>query len=247
MIHVETADGIRTIRMDRPEKKNALTAPMYAAMADALEEAEGREDVRVSLIVGAPGAFTAGNDLNDFLKVAETGEGLGTDVIRFLKAVAGSGKPVVAAVDGSAIGVGTTMLMHCDMVFATPRSLFRTPFLDLGLVPEAASSLLAPRLMGQQRAFELLCLGAPFGAEAARDAGLVNHVVAEDSLNDAARECARTIAAKPPAALAIARRLMRGDRTEVLARIDEESAAFRARLTSPEARAAFQAFMARKG
>ncbi|WP_346433032.1 enoyl-CoA hydratase-related protein [Breoghania sp.] len=212
MIRVETNDGIRTIRMDRPEKKNALTAAMYDDMAAALKEANGSDDVRVSLILGAPGAFTAGNDIADFLKVAETGEGLGTEVIRFLKAVAGSEKPVLAAVDGLAIGVGATMLMYCDMVFATPRSQIHTPFLDLGLVPEAASTLLAPAIMGPQRAFELLCLGAPLDGEAAHRAGLVNHVVAEAEIEAAAMTAARTIAAKPPAALAIARRFLRGDR-----------------------------------
>ncbi|PTW62165.1 enoyl-CoA hydratase/carnithine racemase [Breoghania corrubedonensis] len=245
MIRTETNNGIRTIRMDRPEKKNALTGTMYEAMAEALEDADMAEDVRVSLILGGPGAFTAGNDIADFMKVAETGQGLGTEVIRFLKAIAASQKPVLAAVDGLAIGVGATMLMHCDMVFASPRATIRTPFLDLGLVPEAASTLLAPAIMGPQRAFELLCLGAPLDAEAAFRAGLVNHVVEEGALEETALAAARTIAAKPPAALAIARRFLRGDREAIIARIDEESAAFRARLQSDEARAAFAAFMAR--
>ena len=249
MIRIETKDGVRTIRMDRPDKKNALTATMYEEMAEALEGADTADDVRVSLILGSPGAFTAGNDIADFLKVAETGEGLGTEVLRFLKALAGGEKPVLAAVDGLAIGVGATMLFHCDMVFATPRSVFRTPFLDLGLVPEAASTLLAPAVMGPQRAFELLCLGAAFDAQTAHRAGLVNHLVGEgadeSAVETAAMEAASTLAAKPPAALALARRFLRGDRAAILERIDAESAAFRARLKSDEARAAFAAFMAR--
>jgi enoyl-CoA hydratase/carnithine racemase len=245
MIDVETSGGIRTIRMNRPDKKNALTSSMYDAMAEALEQADVSDDVRVSLICGVPGAFSAGNDIGDFLSVAMTGEGLGTAVIRFLKAISASKKPVVAAVDGLAIGVGTTMLMHCDMVFASPRSTFKTPFLDLGLVPEAASSLIAPGLMGHARAFELLCLGTAFDAQRAREAGIVNHVVDEATLEDEARACAAAIAAKPAEALAIARKLIRGDVAAVHARIDEEAEAFRERLGSDEAKAAFQAFMSR--
>lgn len=243
MIDVETAAGVQTIRMNRPEKKNALNSAMYDAMAEALEQGDERDDIRVSLICGVPGAFSAGNDIADFLSVAMTGEGLGNAVIRFLKAVSGTRKPIVAAVDGLAIGVGTTMLMHCDMVFASPRSLFKTPFLDLGLVPEAASSLVAPRLMGHARAFELLCLGEAFDATRAREAGFVNHVVGEDELEEKARAAAEAIAAKPAEAMRIARALMRGSVEEVHARIDEEAAAFRERLESEEARAAFQAFM----
>ena len=245
MIDVEIRDGVQSIRMNRPEKKNALTRAMYDAMADALQAADASTDIRVSLISGVPGAFSAGNDIGDFLQVAMTGQGLGAPVIRFLKAIAGSKTPVVAAVDGLAIGVGTTMLLHCDMVFCTPRSSFRTPFLDLGLVPEAASSLLAPGLMGHARAFELLCLGAAFDAARAREAGIVNHVVAEDALEAQAMACAQAIAAKPAEALAIARGLMRGDTAAVLARIDAEAEAFRDRLGSDEAKAAFQAFMSR--
>ncbi|WP_321342482.1 crotonase/enoyl-CoA hydratase family protein [Breoghania sp.] len=245
MIRIVLNENVRTIRMDRPEKKNALTREMYAQMAEALEDANTNDAVRVSMILGGPGAFTAGNDIADFAKFAQTGEGLGTEVIRFLKAIAGAEKPVIAVVDGLAIGVGVTMLFHCDMIFATPRSQLKTPFLDLGLVPEAGSSLLAPAVMGHQRAFEMLCLGAPFDAEAAWQAGLVNHVVNEDEIEATAMQAARLIASKPPEALAIARNFMRGDRTAVMERLDAESAAFRARLRSEEAQAAFAAFMAR--
>ena len=245
MIRIQLNEMVRTIRMDRPEKKNALTREMYDQMAEALEDANTNDDVRVSMILGGSGAFTAGNDIADFLKFAQTGEGLGTEVIRFLKAIACSQKPVIAVVDGLAIGVGVTMLFHCDMVFATPRSQLKTPFLDLGLVPEAGSSLLAPALMGYQRAFEMLCLGAPFDAEAASRAGLVNHVVGEDVIEETAMEAARLLASKPPEAMALARNFMRGDRTAVMERLEAESAAFRARLRSEEAQSAFAAFMAR--
>ncbi len=245
MIRIQLNEMVRTIRMDRSEKKNALTREMYDQMAEALEDANTNDDVRVSMILGGPGAFTAGNDIADFLKFAQTGEGLGTEVIRFLKAIACSRKPVIAVVDGLAIGVGVTMLFHCDMVFATPRSQLKTPFLDLGLVPEAGSSLLAPALMGYQRAFEMLCLGVPFDAEAAWRAGLVNHVVGEDVIEETAMEAARLLASKPPEAMALARNFMRGDRTAVMERLEAESAAFRARLRSEEAQSAFAAFMAR--
>ncbi|WP_319772974.1 crotonase/enoyl-CoA hydratase family protein [Breoghania sp.] len=245
MIRIQLNEMVRTIRMDRPEKKNALTREMYDQMAEALEDANTNDDVRVSMILGGSGAFTAGNDIADFLKFAQTGEGLGTEVIRFLKAIACSRKPVIAVVDGLAIGVGVTMLFHCDMVFATPRSQLKTPFLDLGLVPEAGSSLLAPALMGYQRAFEMLCLGVPFDAEAAWRAGLVNHVVGEDVIEETAMEAARLLASKPPEAMALARNFMRGDRTAVMERLEAESAAFRARLRSEEAQSAFAAFMAR--
>ncbi len=245
MIRIQLNEMVRTIRMDRPEKKNALTRVMYDQMAEALEDANTNDDVRVSMILGGPGAFTAGNDIADFLKFAQTGEGLGMEVIRFLKAIACSQKPVIAVVDGLAIGVGVTMLFHCDMVFATPRSQLKTPFLDLGLVPEAGSSLLAPALMGYQRAFEMLCLGVPFDADAAWRAGLVNHIVGEDVIEETAMQAVRLLASKPQEALALARNFMRGDRTAVTERLEAESAAFRVRLRSEEAQAALSAFMAR--
>ena len=156
-----TTGPIRTVRMNRPDKKNALTAAMYQAMAVALESANVHKDIRCVVIAGAPGAFSAGNDLAEFAQAASSGEGLGTPVIRFLHALARSERPLVAAVQGLAVGVGTTMLLHCDHVVAGTDARFSTPFVNLGLVPEAASSLLAPRLMGHRRAFELLVMGRP--------------------------------------------------------------------------------------
>ncbi len=245
MIRKELSAGIQTLRIDRPEKKNALTGEMYAALADALVQGNGDDAVRVHLLLGAPGAFTAGNDIGDFLQYAQGGDLSEAPVVHFLKALLGCDKPIVAAVDGLAIGVGTTLLFHCDMVFATSRSLFKTPFLDLGLVPEAGASLLAPQRMGYARAFELLCLGEGFDADRAREAGIVNHVVPEGELEMRARAAAEAIAAKPAEAMRIARRLLVGDGAELGRRIDEEIALFSERLRSDDARAAFTAFMTR--
>ena len=177
--HVTLADQgpIRIVRMNRPDKKNALTASMYGAMADALENANSHRDIRCVVIAGLPGAFSAGNDLAEFSQAATSGEGVALPVVRFLHALARSERPLVAAVQGLAVGVGTTMLLHCDHVVAGTDARFSTPFVNLGLVPEAASSLLAPRLMGHLRAFELLVMGRPLDAAAALACGLVNAVV----------------------------------------------------------------------
>lgn len=246
--HVIVADDgpVRTVRMNRPDKKNALTAAMYQAMAAALESAGVDKDIRCVVIAGGPGAFSAGNDLAEFAQAAGSGEGLGTPVIRFLHALARSERPLVAAVQGLAIGVGTTMLLHCDHVVAGTDARFSTPFVGLGLVPEAASSLLAPRLMGHRRAFELLVMGRPLDAAAARACGLVNAVAAPCDVDAVAMKAAREIAALPADAVAASRRLMRGSSDDTVARIDEEVRLFRERLQSAEAKAAFDAFLKRK-
>lgn len=245
--HIEISrDGaVQVIRMNRPDKKNAITRAMYGAMANALTQGDADETLRVHLILGVPGAFSSGNDLADFMAVATGGEH-GAEVHDFLKALAKSGKPILSGVDGIAVGVGTTMILHCDLTLATPRTRFHTPFVDLGLVPEAGSSLLGPALLGRQRAFALLGLGEPLPAEAAKAAGLIHDVVAEDELEAAALALARRVAQKPPQALKIARDLMLGDRDALVARIEEEGRQFAARLQSDEARAAFVAFMSRK-
>ncbi|WP_206455455.1 crotonase/enoyl-CoA hydratase family protein [Aurantimonas marina] len=235
--------GVLTIRMNRPDKKNAITRDMYRAMADALVAASGDEGVRVVLICGTPGTFTAGNDIKDFIAIAEGGA-RHIDVHDFLRAIATFSKPLVAAVDGLAIGIGATILMHCDLAYCSPGSIFRTPFLDLGITPEAGSTLIAPKLMGDQRAFALLVLGDTFGAEAAREAGLV-YAIVEEGIEATARDAALRLAAKPPKALAIARELLRGQREDLLERIDLEVEYFSERMTSDEAKAAFRAFMAR--
>jgi enoyl-CoA hydratase/carnithine racemase len=232
--------------MNRPDKKNALTLPMYDAMAAAIEDAPKIPGLRCLLIAGAPDGFCAGNDIGDFIKMA-TGEGaLGAPILRFLHALARCEMPLVAAVQGNAVGVGTTMLMHCDHVVAANNARFSTPFVGLGLVPEAASSLLAPRIMGQTRAFSLLVMGRPLGADDAKAAGLVNSVAAADAVEAEAMKAAREIAALPQQGVLASRRLMRGAPDEIVARIDEEAELFKTRLRSAEARAAFEAFMMRK-
>jgi enoyl-CoA hydratase/carnithine racemase len=201
--------------------------------------------VRVHVFLGVSGAFSAGNDLNDFMAVATGGEG-GLEAWNFILTLARAQKPVVSGVDGIAVGIGMTLNLHCDLTFATPRTLFRTPFVDLGLVPEAGSSLLLPAVLGRQQAFALLGLGEGFAAEQAKAAGLIYAVVEEERLEPAVMEAASQIAAKPPEALRISRDLMLGNREQLLARMREETDLFQERLKSDEARAAFVAFMSRK-
>jgi enoyl-CoA hydratase/carnithine racemase len=245
---IETAvqNGIETIRIARPEKKNALNIAMYQAMHTALEEGEGSPEIRVRLILGQPGVFTAGNDIVDFLEAGQRGrEGL-SPVMKFLRALIFSEKPIIAAVDGLAVGVGATLLLHCDLAYASPEAVFMAPFTDLGLVPEAGSSLVAPERMGYPRAFAFLVAGEPLTAEAARAAGLINAVVPGESLEAHALAAAAKLAAKPQGALAMSRRLVRGDPARIWARVEEEGRLFTERLVSDEARQAFQAFMQKR-
>ena len=242
---VERRGAVQAIRMNRPDKKNAITRAMYAAMATALTGGDADTEVRSHVILGVPGAFSSGNDLMDFLAIAQGGDG-GMEVYDFLVALATAQKPIVSGADGIAVGIGTTIHLHCDLTFATPRTLFHTPFVDLGLVPEAGSSRIAPALLGRQRAFALLGLGEGLPAGEALAAGLIHRVVAEADLEAEVFAAAEKVAAKPPEALKIARDLMLGDRSALVERIREEGAHFRARLKSDEARNAFMAFMARK-
>lgn len=243
----EQDGAVQVIRFNRPDKKNAITQDMYATMVEALRSGDADDEVRVHVFFGTPECFTSGNDLQDFLSYAIKGRMSEGHVGRFLKQLATMKKPMIAGVDGLAIGIGTTMQFHCDLTFATPRSLFRTPFVDLGLVPEAGSSLLGPGIMGHQRAFALLANGIGFSAEEACDAGLIYEVVPEADLESQTLAAATDIASKPPQAVQIARDLLRrGEREAVLRRIDEETVLFSDRLSSPEARAAFEAFMMRK-
>lgn len=245
MIRTSLEDGVRTLHLDRPDKKNALTGQMYTDLAEALESGNTDDNVRCHLVCGQPEVFTAGNDIGDFLQYAGKSGLSETPVVRFLRALVNNEKPLVASLDGIAIGVGTTLLMHCDMVFASPRTVIRSPFVDLGLVPEAGSSLLGPQLMGHARAFELLCLGRAFPAGKALSVGLVNEVV-EGDVDAAALACAREIAAKPPEAMALSRKLLRGDTRKLSDRVEEEIRIFADRLGAPETLAAFQAFMTKK-
>ncbi len=244
-ILVERHGAVQVIRMNRPDKKNALTRAMYRRMSQALAEGDADPAVRVHVFLGVSGAFSAGNDLNDFMAVATGGEG-GLEAWNFILTLARAQKPVVSGVDGIAVGIGMTLNLHCDLTFATPRTLFRTPFVDLGLVPEAGSSLILPATLGRQQAFALLGLGEGFSAEQAKAAGLIYAVVEEEKLEPAVMEAAGQIAAKPPEALKISRDLMLGNREQLLARMHEETDLFQERLKSDEARAAFVAFMSRK-
>ncbi|HYA07094.1 MAG TPA: crotonase/enoyl-CoA hydratase family protein [Xanthobacteraceae bacterium] len=243
-IVVTDQDGVRVIRMNRPEKKNALTQPMYAAMTAALGGADSSAAIRCVVLAGGAGAFCAGNDIGDFQQRAEGG--LAAVTVDFLHALARSQKPLVAAVGGLAVGIGTTMLLHCDYVVAAAGAMLSTPFVKLGLIPEAASSLLAPQRLGQPRAFELLVMGHPLSAAEAKAAGLVNAVVDAAAVDDTALKAAREIASLPAGAVAVARKLMRGHLDDVVSRIDTEAAQFKELLRSDEARAAFAAFFARK-
>jgi enoyl-CoA hydratase/carnithine racemase len=241
-----TDDGpVRTIRMNRPEKKNALTLPMYETMAAAIASTATNDEIRCLVMAGAADVFCAGNDIGDFMKMA-TGGGLGQPILDFLYALVRSEKPIVAAVNGNAVGIGTTMLLHCDHVVASTTAKLSTPFVALGLVPEAASSLVAPRLMGHARAFSLLVMGKPLSAQEAKDAGIVNTVTEPAHTDETALAAARTIAALPPQGVLMSRRMMRGSPDEIIKRIDEEAEAFKLRLKSPEAQSAFMAFMTRK-
>lgn len=244
-IQISVQDGVQTLTMNRPDKKNALNREMYVALTDALKSADADPAVRVHLIKGLPGAFSSGNDIKEFMEFAASGS-LGEDIIAFLKQLVLTEKPIVGVVNGLAIGVGTTMLMHFDLVFATPGSTFRTPFLDLGLVPEAASTLIAPRLMGHQRAFELLCLGMTFSGEDARRAGIVNRLCGPDDIDSEASWATTALASKSPAALAMARKLLKGETGPLLQRIDEEAAQFAKCLQSPDAMEAFSAFIEKR-
>jgi enoyl-CoA hydratase/carnithine racemase len=246
--HVIVTDDepIRILRLNRPDKRNALTDAMYETLSEALENAAVSKSIRCVVITGGPEAFTAGADLNDFLHAAQHMEGLRPQTMRFLHRIAHAGKPLVAAVEGVAIGIGTTMLLHCDYVVAAIDARFSTPFAALGLVPEAGSSLLMPRLMGTRRAFELLVMGRPLGADDAKAVGLVNEIVPAGEVEPEALKAARQIAALPAEAVAASRRLIRGSAAEIVRRIDEESEIFKRRLKSDEAKAAFEAFIKRK-
>lgn len=244
---VITRDGaVQIIRLNRPDKKNAITVAMYAAMADALASGDADEAIRAHVFFGAPGAFSAGNDMADFLAYAGSGQ-MGTEVLDFLAALVDAQKPVLCGVDGLAIGVGATMQMHCDLSFATPDSMFRTPFVDLGLVPEAGSSLLGPAIMGHQRAFAMLAMGEGLSAQDALDAGLIYKITEPDTLEAVVLEAAQTLANKPAHALKLSKSLLKGDRAAVHDRIAEEAKLFESQLRSDEARQAFMAFMASKG
>jgi enoyl-CoA hydratase/carnithine racemase len=250
-IEIAVQDGVQVIRFLRAEKKNAFTGQMYTAMSQALEAAETDDAIACHVFIGSGGVFSAGNDINDFMRRAQAtaggnAGGIPTPSLDFIRRLPKVTKPMIAAVDGLAIGVGATMLLHCDLVYATPAASLRTPFLDLGLVQEAGSSITAPARMGYPRAFELICLGEPFGAQRALEAGLINAVVPAEQLEATALKAARRLAAKPRQALMTSRSLLRQNFPDLGAMIDAEAAAYQVLMVSPEAREAFMAFLEKR-
>lgn len=243
-VRITTANKIVEIQINRPEKKNALTLAMYSAMSGALEQAGQDPAVRAIVITGSDGCFTSGNDVADFLAHPSLGED--SQALRFLRALSTTAKPVIASVNGLAVGIGVTMLLHCDLVYAADTASFQLPFVNLGLVPEAASSMLLPRIMGHQRAAELVLLGEKFDARTAREIGLVNAVHPAAELVAAVQEKANAIAGKPPASIRITKALLKREQESVPARMAEEGKYFAQQLQSPEAREAMEAFMQRR-
>lgn len=241
-----TRDGrILQLTINRPDKKNALTSAMYAALRDAIANARLDPEVRVILISGVGEAFCAGNDLNDFLNAPSSPDDE-QPVQGFLREISSCEKIIVAAVQGAAIGVGTTMLLHCDLVVAADNAVFKTPFADLGLVPEAASSLLLPRALGQQRAAAMFLLGETLDAQAAYDAGLVAFLQTSDTFFEIAWDIAKSLAHKAPNALRLTKQLMKSESVSVATRMAEESASFGQQLRSDELREAVAAFFEKR-
>lgn len=236
---ISQSGGVCELRLNRPDKRNALTIAMYDTLWEAVVRAEADDSIKVILLSGAGACFTAGNDLGDFLSGDSQNDERGA--VRFIRLLPKIRKVLMAAVHGSTVGIGVTVLLHCDLVLAARNTRLTMPFVNLGLVPEAASSLLLPRLVGQQRAAELLFLGTPLDCAAAHALGLVNHAVEDDRLLEEARALAQKVAAQPAGALRATKQLLRSE-TGVSARVEEELQAFRERLTSTEFRNAAQAF-----
>ena len=243
LVLTERRGFVLEIRLNRPEKRNALTTAMYEALIAAFEAAARDPAIRVLLIVGNGEGFTAGNDLKEFLALAGGGE---PAAYRFIRLLARNEKPLVAAVQGAAVGLGTTLLLHCDLVVAARNARFQLPFVDLGLVPEAAATLLLPRLVGPARAAELLLLGEAFDADQALEFGLVNRVVEDGAELEAAQDLAQRLAGRPPEAVRQTRALLRRDAGQIEQRMAEEKQEFIRRLASPELREAATAFLEKR-
>jgi len=241
----DLSDGVMTLTFDRRERKNSITAAMYADLADALADASTRDAVRVVVLQGHETVFSAGNDIADFLNAPPSGTE--SPVYGFLFGIASFPKPLIAAVCGPAVGIGTTLLLHCDLVYAGDNAVFSLPFVDLGLCPEAAASLLLPQLLGYHRAAEALLLCEPIRADAALAAGLVNRIVPPQDANPLAQAQARKLAAKPIRSLIETKRLMKqGQAQQVARQMTEEGASFERMLHEPAAREAFAAFMEKR-
>lgn len=246
-VRIEKKDGVLALTFTRPERRNAITVAMYAALADAIEQAQRDKTLRLITLRGEGEDFTAGNDLADFLQALPR-EGEEIAVWRLLRALAVNELPLIAAVHGNAIGIGTTMLLHCDIVLAEEGTRFLMPFVDLGLVPEAASSLLLPRLAGRRRAARYLLLGEPFGPEEAAEFGLVSNVVPKGTIDQALSDTVAALLAKPAEALRMTQKLLRhGNREEVLERFELENSHFSERLKSDEVKQVIAAFFEKRG
>src|SRR4249920_31690 len=240
-IEIKVDNGVQIIRILRADKKNALTGPMYDAMSAALDAAEKSDAVAAHVFIGSGGVYTAGNDINDFMRRASDGSQDVAPSQMFIQRLPKVTRPMIAAVDGLAVGIGVTLLLHCDLVYASPAASFRTPFIDLGLIQEAGSSMLAPARLGHARAFELFGLGEHWTAARAAEAGLVNAVVPAAELEAKAMAAAKRLAAKPRAALLAARRMLKADPAAIAKTIADEVAVYRELMRSPEAKEAFTA------
>jgi enoyl-CoA hydratase/carnithine racemase len=247
-ILIAFTEGVMTVRMDRPSKKNAITIEMYSLLADALEVAENDPAVRAVVLRGHQEVFTSGNDLSDFRNTPPSSAGEERPVWRFLRLLSTASKPVVAAVTGPAVGIGTTMLLHCDLIYAASTARLQLPFVNLALVPEAASTLLLPAALGHQRAAELLLLGESFSAQKALVYGVVTDVVADDAdVFEIAMAAAKKLAAKPPAALRLTKLLLKQATADPIAqRMQLEGAHFDERLASAEVAEALAAFLEKR-
>ncbi|MDP1976386.1 enoyl-CoA hydratase [Undibacterium sp.] len=248
-ILTQKENGILTIHFNRPEKKNAITQAMYQTMADALRDAETDVAVRAILITGKPEIFTAGNDLEDFMKNASSIASVDAvpSVYQFMQALNESGKPVIAAVSGAAVGIGTTLLMHCDMIYLADNAKLSMPFTQLGLCPEFASSMIFQQIVGYQRAAEKLMLGEAFSADEAFEMGFVNKVLPLEELLPYAQRQAAKLVALPAASIRVTKRLMKGNQPAAISdKMTEENKHFSAMLNAPEAKEAFMAFFQKR-
>ena len=244
MVRAETNNRVARIELARLDKKNAITTEMYVQLAEALAAADADREVRAVLLHGSRDCFTAGNDLSDFLKRPP---GAKSPSWRFFEVLPALSKPIVAAVGGPAVGIGTTLLLHCDLVYATPSARFQLPFVGLGIVPEFGSTYLLPLLAGYQRAAELMLLGQPFTAEKAHEVGIVTAVVPEAELFERAGKAAAALAELPPESIRLTKRLMKSAHADaVKQQIGEEGRIFVERLASPEAKEAMSAFLAKR-
>ncbi len=241
---IEAVDGVLTVRFNRPEKKNALTQAMYSAVTEAIARVEREPALKVLVITGTGDMFTSGNDVGDFLTAPPDSES--SPVVAFLAKLSSTDIPIIAAVNGRAVGVGTTLLMHCEKVYAVESAMFNTPFINLAVVPEAGSSLLMPKFLGYQRAARMLVFGEAIDAQTARDCGLVSELTTSDALMSTVMDDARRIAKLPKKAMLNAKRLMRAQDEALDARMAREMEDFGAALAAPEAQEAMQAFLEKR-